>query len=82
MVFLWVIGAIVLAALLMFSAYAATVGGLGVVSSSRYERCPICGHHGLVHQGRLHPAACPPSHSLRLAHLVHTDHRGAHPLRL
>ncbi len=71
MIFLWVIGALVVAGLMAFTAYAATVGGLGVVTDSRYERCPHCGHHGLVHQGRLHPTDCPGRTTLRLAHVVH-----------
>lgn len=76
-VFLWVVGALLVAALALFMAYASTVGGLGVLTGSRYERCPICGHHGLVHEGRLHPACnCRPSPGMRLVHLVHSDHAG------
>lgn len=76
-VFIWVIGALLVAALASFMAYASTIGGLGVLTHSRYERCPRCGHHGLVHEGRLHPVDCPHrgSHRLdgaqRLLHLPH-----------
>lgn len=78
MVFLWVIGALMIAVLMLFAAYAMTVGGLGLVTRSRYERCPLCGHHGLVHEGRLHPTSCPPSATVRLAHLAHVGHHGLH----
>lgn len=73
-VFLWVIGALLVAALASFMAYASTVGGLGVLTRSRYERCPRCGHHGLVRQGRLHPGSCPPAAGHRLARLAHGGH--------
>ena len=77
-VLLWVIGALLVAGLALFMAYASTVGGLGVLTQSRYERCPICGHHGLVHEGRLHPATCPPPAGRRLSRLVHTGHATLH----
>ena len=80
-IFLWVAGAILIGAMLVFAAYASTVGGMGVLTQSSYERCPRCGHHGLVHGGRLHPAVCPPSHSVRVGHLVHAGHGRLHPPR-
>lgn len=73
-IFLWVIGAVLVASLMLFMAYASTIGGVGIVTRSRYERCPHCGHHGLVHEGQLHAAACPPSASSRVGRLVHSGH--------
>ena len=58
-VFLWVAGAILVAALMTFTAWASLVGGVAAVSDSRYERCPRCGHHGLVRGGALHDHGCP-----------------------
>lgn len=58
-VFLWVVGAVLVGALMTFTTWAATVGGLAAVTDSRYERCPRCGHHGLVHTGHLHDHGCP-----------------------
>ncbi len=61
-VFLWIAGAVLLGALMTFTAWASIVGGLAAVSDSRYERCPRCGHHGLVQQGGLHDGGCPQHH--------------------
>lgn len=76
--FLWVIGGILIGAMMLFMAYASIVGGLGAITDSRYERCPHCGHHGLVHEGRLHALDCPPSAASRVARLAHSGH-ALHP---
>lgn len=77
-VFLWVIGAILISALALFMAYASTVGGLGVLTRSSFERCPHCGRHGLVHGGRLHSSACPPSTAHRVGRIVHDRYDRIH----
>ncbi len=65
-VFLWVAGAILVAALMSFTTWAALVGGVAALSDSRYERCPRCGHHGLVQAGKLHEHGCPEHHMHRV----------------
>lgn len=47
------------AALLVFSTYAAIVGGVGALVGARFDRCPRCGGHGLAIGGRLHGYGCP-----------------------
>ncbi len=66
-VFLWVAGTILVAALMSFTTWAALVGGVAALSDSRYERCPRCGHHGLVQGGQLHEHGCPEHHVHRMA---------------
>lgn len=69
-VFLWVVLAALAMALFGFTVYAFAEGGLGIVSGARFERCPRCGRHGLVTQGRIHIDGCPhPSNRRRLRHL-------------
>jgi hypothetical protein len=29
-----------------FATWAAVIGGLGVLTGARFERCPLCHHHG------------------------------------
>lgn len=77
-ILLWALGIALIAGMMVFMAYASTMGGVGVLTQSRYERCPQCGHHGLVHEGRLHPAACPESASIRVSHLLHAGHGRIH----
>ncbi len=43
-----------------FAAWAAFIGGLGVLTGARWERCPHCHHYGLVSVGDLHERGCPP----------------------
>lgn len=70
-ILLWVAGSVLIALLLLFTAYASTVGGIGVLSGYRYQRCPRCGRHGLVRGMVLHDQVCPVSASDRVADLVH-----------
>lgn len=63
-IFLWAVAVVITGALMAFTAWASTVGGLAVITDSRYERCPRCGHHGLVHAGTLHEGGCPHHHQL------------------
>jgi hypothetical protein len=42
-----------------FATWAAVIGGLGVLTGARFERCPLCHHHGLVNGARLHEQGCP-----------------------
>lgn len=74
----WTVMVILGGSLMAFSAYAAITGGIGAVGGARYERCPKCGHHGLVIRGTLHPFGCPPSPVLRLAHAVYEPSHGGH----
>ncbi len=79
----WTVGVVLLGVLLSFTAYAAIVGGIGVLTGGRYVRCPRCGRHGLCWGGRLHERGCPdpgPAHqAVRVAHqLPHRVHFGHH----
>lgn len=79
-VFLWVAGVILVAGVMGATTYIFTVGGLGVATDSRYERCPRCGHHALVHDGSVHDHGCPPErHPVIHAHIhsAVTRHRTA-----
>jgi hypothetical protein len=58
-VFLWVVVLALGLVLFGFMMYAFAVGGLGVLEGARFERCPRCGHHGLVVDGRIHAQGCP-----------------------
>ena len=77
-VFLWVIGAAMIAGLMLFMAYASTVGGLGILTRSSFERCPRCGRHGLVHTGLLQGGVCPPSTAGRIGRVVHDGYDRVH----
>lgn len=69
-VFLWVVVVALAVLLFCFTVYAFEVGGLGVLTGARFERCPRCGRHGLAAGGRLHPDGCPHRpHRQRLRHL-------------
>jgi len=78
-VLLWV--AVVALGLLLFgfTVYASAIGGLGILEGARFERCPRCGRHGLVVQGRIHAQGCP-HRSLRqgLRHIWHAWSAGLH----
>ncbi len=74
-ILLWVAGGIMIGAMMAFMAYASAVGGVGALTDSRYERCPRCGHHGLVHTGQLHDRSCPPRTGAQAASLLHRGHR-------
>jgi hypothetical protein len=71
-------------ALFSVSAFAAAVGGLDVLISGRFERCPRCGHYAIACQRPAHPDGCPAQHCagrvarswaarLRRVHLRATD---------
>lgn len=65
-VFLWVAAIILVAALMTFTTWASLVGGVAALTDTRFERCPRCGHHGLVHGTTLHAGGCPEHHTHRL----------------
>ena len=78
-VFLWVAVVALAVALFGFTVYASAVGGMGILERARFERCPSCGHHGLVVDDRIHAQGCP-HRSLRqgLRHIWHAWSAGLH----
>lgn len=80
-ILLWAAGVILIGAMMAFMTYASTVGGMGVLTDSRYERCPRCGRHGLVHEGQLHARGCPAASGWHVAGLLNPAralHSGMH----
>jgi hypothetical protein len=78
-VLLWFVVVAVGVALFGFSVYAFAEGGLGLLSGARFERCAVCGRHGLVVRGPLHAGGCPhPSYRQRLRHLWEVGSGGLH----
>jgi hypothetical protein len=68
-VWLWV-GVVLLGWLLAFTVCAFLEGELGGLSGARVRRCPRCGRHGLVANGRPHARGCPhPWYLQRMRHL-------------
>lgn len=79
-VFLWLVVGALAALLFAFSVYAFEVGGVGLISGARYERCPRCGHHGLARGKALHEHDCPhPAYRERLRQLQERLPGGLHP---
>ncbi len=78
-VFLWVVGVALAVVLFGFTVYAFAMGGLGTLEGARFERCPRCGRHGLVVQGRIRAQGCPHlSYRQRLRHWWDTWSAGLH----
>jgi hypothetical protein len=79
-VILWVVVVAVGLVLFAFTIYASAMGGLGILEGARFERCPRCGHHALVEDGRIHAQGCPHrSYRQGLRHLRNAWSAGLHP---
>ena len=77
-----VVAAVLVAVLLVFTAYALTAGILGGVFGERFARCPRCGRFGLTVGGRRHRGGCPPSPHDFATQLVHNMQEIFHAVHL
>lgn len=78
-VFLWFVVVALGLALFAFSVYAFGMGGLGLLSGSRFERCPRCGRHGLATRGGVHALGCPhPPYRQRVRHFWESSSGALH----
>lgn len=65
-----VIAGILIAILLIVTAFTLFVGVMGALFSEGFERCPHCGRWTLGLVGMAHPRGCPDTFSAQVTHVV------------
>lgn len=73
-----VIAGVLIAALLVATAFTLFVGMVGTPFSEGFERCDRCGHWTLDFRGVTHPHGCPGTVFEHVAHAVEVAFHGAH----
>jgi hypothetical protein len=73
-----VIAGILIAVLLVATAFTLVVGIMGALFSEGFERCDDCGHRTLGLEGMAHPHGCPGTLHEHAAHVVRVAFRGVH----
>jgi hypothetical protein len=73
-----VIAGILVAVLLLATAFTLVVGIMGALFSEGFERCARCSHWTLAMKGLTHPNGCPETLHEHAAHLVHAAFHDVH----